>query len=114
MLFATALSLCAMMPNVVDDIVRLREEQGVTEAQFRQAIQARSDMPAELKIRSLGAVNLVYALPKGSDYWSVKQQIILTCNNKETIRGHQYQTEGARRGAGDRSGDEQYRRERAR
>ena len=72
-----------------DDIVRLREEKGVTETEFREAIRRRDEMPAELKTRALGAVNLIYALPRGSDYWSVKQQIILTCDNKETIRGSQ-------------------------
>lgn len=110
MLLAAALSICSMMPIVVDDIVRLREEKGVTETEFREAIRRRDEMPAELKTRALGAVNLIYALPRGSDYWSVKQQIILTCDNKETIRGYQHSTERARGGAGNRSGHEQHRR----
>src|SRR5690606_12671597 len=109
MLFAAALSICAMMPIVADDIVDQRERRGVTEQQFREAINNRSDMPEELRIRALGAVNLIYSLPKGSDYWTVKQQIILTCDNRETIRGYQRSHQGSRRGAGSRPRNEQHR-----
>lgn len=112
MLFAAALSICAMMPIVVDDIVDQRERRGVTEQEFRQAINNRSDMPEELRIRALGAVNLIYSLPKGSDYWSMKQQIILTCDNRETIRGYQYPAERTGRGAGSRPRHELHRRDR--
>lgn len=113
MLFAAALSLCTMMPQVVDDIIRLREEQGVTETEFRAAIHARKDMPDQLKFRALSTVTMVYVLPKGSDYWTLKQQIILNCENKETIRGYQYPNQGAGRGARNRSGYEFHRGERS-
>ena len=114
-MYAVALlSLCGMMPQVVDDIVTMREDRNISEQQFRSAIRNHPEMPDELKSKALGAVNMVYALPKGSDYYTVKQQIILTCDNKETIRGYQHTPKGPGRGTGSRTGFEQHRGERSR
>lgn len=101
------IAVCAMLPNTVDRIVH-EKEAGISETQVRQEIVER--YPAgEYQIRALGAVNVLYSLPNGSDYWTAKQQIFLTCNNKEIIRGYQHSHERAGRRARSGEGFEQHR-----
>lgn len=108
MLLATLLSVCVITPDIVDYVIQMRETHGIEEAQLRESIRALNMEPA-FKSRTFAAINLVYALPKHSDYSTVKLQLTLTCDNEETIRGYKHSNEGARRGKGSRKGYEFYR-----
>ena len=103
-----ALSVCAALSGMVDDIEAMKKS-GLTEQQAVQTIE-QMQLSEELKLRARTSIPVVYALGQGVSTNSWKVHLLLTCDNPRVIRGNKHTHQGSGRGAGDRSSHEQYRR----
>lgn len=89
MLYAAALSVCSLMPGIVDEVIMHREFENRTEIELLEYVDKRTDLPDEVRTRAKGAIFIIYSLPKGSNYASAKAQILLVCNKRPIRYGNQ-------------------------
>lgn len=86
-MFGTLLIGCAFMGSLVDALFADKAA-GATEAQAR-ATAAQSSLPPDVKRRVMGAITIVYVRSHVGEA-SRRDQILLSCNNPEVIRGNQH------------------------